>query len=102
MGLKKVRDGVFTTLVSYNVCSRITRIPLTETIETGVRLIFQNKPNLKISKNQFKFVISGTHVLFKRNSYDRNDGISMGSSLGPVLANLFTGFHEKVTFLNLT
>ena len=37
MGLKKVRDGVFTVLVLHDVCSRLTRIPLTETKEIGVR-----------------------------------------------------------------
>ena len=37
-------------LVSYDICSLFTSIPLTETKEITVELIFQNKPNLKISK----------------------------------------------------
>ena len=37
-------------LVSYEICSLFTSIPLTETKEITVELIFQNKPNLKISK----------------------------------------------------
>ena len=27
--------------------------------------------------------------------YDQIDGVAMGSPLAPVLANLFTGYHEK-------
>ena len=84
-------------LVSYEVCSLFTSIPLTETIEIVVELIFQNKSNLKISKNEFKqlfkFAASGTHFLFKGNFYDQIDAI--GSPLGPVLAILFMGYHER-------
>ena len=58
-------------LVSCDVCSLFTSIPLTEIIEIAVELIFQNKPNLKISKNElkqlFKCATSGTHFLFKGN-----------------------------------
>ena len=86
-------------LVSYDVCSLFTSIPLTETTEIAVELIFHNKTNLKIFKNElkqlFKFATSRTHFLFKNNFYDLIDGVSMGSPLGPVLANLFMGYHEK-------
>ena len=86
-------------LVSYDVCSLFTSILLTETIEIAVELIFQNKTNLKISKNElkqlFKFATSGTHFLFQSNFYDQIGGVSKGSSLGLVLANLFMGYHEK-------
>ena len=33
--------------------------------------------------------------MFKGNIYDQIDGVSMGSPLGPVLANLFMGYHER-------
>ena len=39
-------------LVSYDVCSLFTSIPITQTIEIAVELIFQNKPNLKITKDE--------------------------------------------------
>ena len=91
--------------VSYDVCSLFTSIPLSETIEIAVELIFQNKPNLKISKNElqqlFKFATSGTHFLFKGNFYDQIDGISMGSPLGPVLANFLNISILSTPVLNL-
>ena len=63
-----------------------------------VEHIFQNKPELKISKKElrqlFELATSGTHFLFNSNFYDQIDGVSMGSPLGPVLANLFMGCHE--------
>ena len=37
-----------------------------------------------------------TQYLFNRNYYDQIDGMAMGSPLGPVLANLFMGYHEKI------
>ena len=76
-----------------------TSIPLNETIDLAVKLIFDNNPNIKITKKDlkklFEFATSGTHILFDGNYYDQIDGVAMGSPLGPVLANLFMGFYEK-------
>ena len=86
-------------LISYDICSLFTRIPLNETIDLAVKLIFDNNPNIKITKKDlkklFEFATSGTHILFDGNYYDQIDGVAMGSPLGPVLANLFMGFYEK-------
>ena len=38
---------------------------------------------------------SETHFIFNNEIYDQIDGISMGSLLAPILANLFMGYHEK-------
>ena len=86
-------------LISYDVCSLFTSIPLNETIDIAVNLIFDNNPNIKTTKKElktlFEFATSGTHILFDGNFYDQIDGVAIGSPLGPVLANLFMGFHEK-------
>ena len=44
---------------------------------------------------KFEFATTGTHFLFDCNYYDQIDGAVMECPLGPVLANLFMGFHEK-------
>ena len=71
-----------------------TSIPLNETIDLAVKLIFDNNPNIKLTKIDFKkvfeFATSGSHLF-----YDQIDGVAMGSPLRPVLANLFMGFYEK-------
>ena len=89
-------------LVSYDVCSLFTSIPLQETTQIAVELIFQNNPQLKVMKCEltqlFNFATSGTHFIFNGNFYDQVDGVSMPSPLGPVLANLFMGYHKKKWF----
>ena len=84
--------------VSY-VTSLFTNIPLQETINIAVDLIINNKPNLNITKLELKklflFATSQTHFLFNGNCYNQADGVSMGSPLAPVLANVFMGHHES-------
>ena len=41
-------------LISYDICSFFTRIPLNETIDLAVKLIFDNNPNIKITKKDLK------------------------------------------------
>ena len=91
-------------LVLYEAWNVITSITLTKTIViiTGeiaktiaVELVFQNKGDLKASKNQLKqcfnwqplVLICSLKVIFN----DQIDGVSMGSPLGHVFANLFMG-----------
>ena len=96
--IKKVRaSNKF--LVSYDVCSLFTSIPLTETIDIAVDLLFEKNTGFKISKADlkklFQFATSGTHFMFEGKFYDQIDGVAMGSPLGPVLVNLFMGYHEQ-------
>ena len=37
-------------LIYYDICSLFTSIPLNETIDLAVKLIFDNNPNIKITK----------------------------------------------------
>ena len=64
-------------------------MPLQETIEIAVQLIFENNPQLKVTKSElkqlFNFATSGTHFIFKGRFYDQIDGVSMVSPLRPVL-----------------
>ena len=86
-------------MVSYDVTSLYTNIPLEEAIQIAVKQIFKNDKNIKISKEEmtelFHFATSKTHFQFNGSLYDQIDGISMGSPLAPALANLFMGFHEE-------
>ena len=86
-------------MVSYDVTSLFTNIPLNETIDLAIDLIFQDNPGIKISrgdlKELFRFATCQSHFLFDGNFYDQIDGVAMGSPLGPVLANLFMAIKEK-------
>ena len=86
-------------LVSYNVTSLFTNIPLQETIDIAINLIFNHNPNLNITRKELKklflFATSKTHFIFNSKFYNQIDGVAMGSPLAPVLANIFMGFHES-------
>ena len=86
-------------LVSFDVTSLFTNIPLDETIELAVDLILKNNNDLPASKNDlielFKYATKQTHFLFNGEMYDQIDGVAMGSPLAPILANLFMGHHER-------
>ena len=64
-----------------------------------VDLLFEKNTAFKISKADlkklFQFATPGTHFMSEGKFYDQIDGVAMGSPLGPVLANLFMGYHEQ-------
>ena len=45
-------------------------------------------------KNLFDFAKSVFHFLFNGGFFDQIDSVAIGSTLGPVLVNLFMGYHE--------
>ena len=85
-------------LVSYDVTSLFTNIPLQETINTTINLTLNHNPNLNIPKNELKklplFPTSQTQFIFNSKFYNQIDGVVMGSPLNPVLANISMGFYE--------
>ena len=85
-------------MVSFDVVSLFTNVPLIESIDLAVDLISESE-QVKLNKTQLKklflFATSQTHFLFNGVYYDQVDGVCMGSPLGPVLANLFMGIREK-------
>ena len=85
--------------VSYGVTSLFTNIPLQETIDIAINLIFNYNPNLNITRKELKklflFATSQTHFIFNSNFYNQIDGVAVGSPLASVLANIFESFHES-------
>ena len=86
-------------LVSYDVTSLFTNIPLQGIIDIAINLIFNHNPNLNITKKELKklflFATSQAHFIFNSKFYNQIDGVAMGYSLAPVLANIFMGFYES-------
>ena len=79
--------------------NNFVHIPLPETIDIAIYIIFNHNPNLNITKKEltkfFLFATSQTHFLFNGKFYNQIDGIAMGSPLAPVLANMFMGFYKS-------
>ena len=62
-------------MVSFDVESLFTNIPLLESIELAVGYILSRNPNIKLSKNSLKelalVATAQTHFLFQANCYDQ-------------------------------
>ena len=86
-------------MVSFDVESLFTSIPLDECIEVAITYIYQGNPLIKISptdlKTLFSFATAETHFSFKGVFYEQIHGVAMDSYLSAVLAILFFGHHEK-------
>jgi hypothetical protein len=87
-------------MVSFDVESLFTNIPLDETIDICVDRVYHRKKKVKgLLKRHFKQLL--THAtksscfLFNGTYYCQIDGVAMGSPLGPTLANLFLAYHEE-------
>ena len=85
-------------LVSYDVTGLFTNIPLRETIDIAINLIFNPNPNLNIIRKELKKTFAFPYIIlfiFNSKFYNQIDGVVMGSPLAPALANIFMGFHES-------
>ena len=91
-------------MVSFDIESLFTNIPLNECIDLAVKYISEGNPGLKLKatelRNLFSLATTGTHFLFNGEFFEQVDGVAMGSPLAPVLANLFMGHHEKIWLEN--
>ena len=82
-------------IVSYNVESLFTNIPLDETINIILSQLFPTNSTIYngFSRSAFKehleVAVFDCHFLFNKKLYKQIDGCAMGSPLGPVLANIF-------------
>ena len=92
-------------LVSFDLESLFTNIPLEECIDLAVKYILKGNPDIKLSDTElrdlFSVATAQTHFLFNGSFYDQIDGVAMGYPLAPVLANLFMRHHEKSWLENL-
>ena len=90
-------------LVSYDVTSLFTNIPIDETIDLIINSIYLNIDTFhdlpkNIFKNLLKSVCKQSYFFFNNKIYLQTDGVSMGSPIGPLMANFFMNFLE-VNFL---
>ena len=85
---------------SLDVDSLFANITLEETIEICTNELFKESETVEgLSKTEFKeFLFLATkdsHSIFHGKLYKQIDGVTMGSPLGPILANAFLVYQEK-------
>ena len=88
-------------IVSFDITSLFTNVPLNKVIFICADFLYRS-PLTSFSEIIFVELIelATKSVAFSFNDtmYRQVDGISMGSPLGPILANIFVGFYEKLLF----
>ena len=88
--------------VSFDVESLFTNVPIKRTIDIILKRIYTDKViSTNLKKRLMKKLLLDTclKTAFKFNGviYEQKDGVCMGSSLGPLLANvIMTDLEEKV------
>ena len=91
---------------SFDIESLFTNIPLEETIEIIMNLLFPQEDSTyeDFNKTEFEEMLrlatQHTYFFFNESLHQQIDGISMGSPLGPTFANIFVNSLEK-KFLDL-
>ena len=81
--------------------SLFTNIPLEETINNSRDCLFGNEGKINnFSRKDFKKVLrmasQNNFFNFDGKIYKQTDGLAMGSSLRPSLANAFLCFHKQI------
>ncbi|XP_022805774.1 uncharacterized protein LOC111342915 [Stylophora pistillata] len=88
-------------LVSYDVSSLFTNVPLDETMQLLANRAFTNNwfdtpYNLNFTKTDLEDLLSVGQLLQSNGAlYEQTDGVTMGSPLGPLLANVFMSHIEE-------
>jgi hypothetical protein len=76
-------------MVSFNVVSLFTNIPIVDSLELLIHHFEDDVLAL------FKHVLNSTYFCFDGQFYEQTDGVAMGSPLSPVIANFFMEDFEK-------
>ena len=93
--------------VSFDIVSLFSNVPLSRTVDIILNRIYnENLINNTLKKRTLKKLIldccSKTTFSFNNQLYEQTEGVSMGSSLGPVLANIILTEFERVVVSDLT
>ena len=94
-------DASKTFWCSFDVKSLFTNVPIQEAINICTEALFEDNgtSTVGISKQAFVelMMIATSSVAFSFDNimYQQVDGVAMGSPLGPTLANVFLGYHER-------
>ena len=100
--LEKLRDenidATQCRLVTYDVESLFTNVPLKEVIKLACDYVYSSNDKPSYGKEHFQKLLeyaTASLFLYKDKVCKQMDGVAMGSPLAPTLANLFMAHHEK-------
>ena len=90
-------------MCSFDVKSLFTNVPLAEVINICISQLYHSDitpPNFPecICRELLTMATVNVQFSFNNDMYMQVDGVAMGSPLGPILANIFVGYHEQQLF----
>ena len=91
-------------MVSFDITSLFTNIPFDEVISICADFVYRcplkSVPSFpeSVFVELMELATKSVSFCFNDTMYRQVDRISMGSPLGPILANIFVGFYEKLLF----
>ena len=93
-------------LISFDVTSLFTNVPLDFTIDVILKRIYEkNEVNTNMPKQQMRDLLllftKNVHFSYNGDIYTKADGVAMGLPLGPVLAGMFMVELERATLPTL-
>ena len=94
-------------IVSFDVSSLFTNVPVSETIELILNRLFKKKSDTfqglsrRNLKELLEICVQKSIFVFNGEYYEQIDGVSMGSPLGPLFANIFMDELENKNFVKL-
>ena len=89
-------------MCSYDAVSLFTNVSLEDTVDICRKTLYHNDEICPPTLREKEFVdlmhemTSGVKFSFENFMYQQCDGVAMGSPLGPVLADIFVGYHESL------
>ena len=88
---------------SFDITSLFTNVPLEETIGIAADFLYDDtRSTLPFNREEFvslmHWATSSVEFSFNDTMFRQVNGVAMGSPLGPILANIFVGFHERRLF----
>jgi len=88
-------------MISFDIQSLFTNIPVCETTEVICNKLYCTDPKLRpfIPEDYFRklleFTTTDTHFLFNNKYYEQCDGVSMGTPLAAIFAEIFMAHFEE-------
>ena len=98
----KISESSF--MASFDVQSLFTNIPLLQTIDIIIEMLFPDDSTtiLNLNQNDFRslleLIAKNSCFLFNGQLYEQVDGVSMGNPIAPLFANIFMCYLERKIF----
>ena len=97
--LKNVNITNTSCLVSFDIESLYTNIPVKETIDIITDSLYSNDSFRNLNRNEFRKLLTtiaeDNFIIFNNKFFKQIEGLAMGSPISATFANIFMSYHEQ-------